>query len=384
MAALAGCDARRRSRRMAIPCKRSATQQRARQHSQNVQVIVSRLLNPLSLAAPLLALFLLAACGEPPPPAAAAPPPPTFSLAPLADVAIHPERSAPAAVIGRDEARISAEVAATILALPAEVGQRVRQGAVIARLDPRDAELALERAAAALAQAEARQAQAQAQFERARTLREKNFYSAEALTLRETELAATAADRRAARAQRDTARRHLDKHTLTAPFDAIVRARPGQTGELATPGMPLLVLVSAEAVELSARLQPRDAETLAAAPGPVFATAGRHHQLRLLRISPALDRDTRSREARLAFVAEPPPVGSEGRLLWRETQAHVPAALLVRRDGRLGIFVATEGVARFHALDSAQEGRLAAIDLPGETRVVVQGHHALRDGMTLP
>jgi len=61
MGALAGCDARRLSRRMVIPCKRpaaeslrfsayesgvplaGATLQRARQHSQNVQVIVSRL-----------------------------------------------------------------------------------------------------------------------------------------------------------------------------------------------------------------------------------------------------------------------------------------------------------------------------------------------------
>lgn len=45
MGALAGCDARRRARRMAIPCKRPATPQRARRHSQNVQVIVSRLLS---------------------------------------------------------------------------------------------------------------------------------------------------------------------------------------------------------------------------------------------------------------------------------------------------------------------------------------------------
>jgi len=44
MGALAGCDARRRPRRMAIPCKRPATPQRARQYGQNVQVIVYRLL----------------------------------------------------------------------------------------------------------------------------------------------------------------------------------------------------------------------------------------------------------------------------------------------------------------------------------------------------
>ncbi len=39
MGVLAGCDARRRARSMAIPCKRTVTQQRARQCGQNVQVI---------------------------------------------------------------------------------------------------------------------------------------------------------------------------------------------------------------------------------------------------------------------------------------------------------------------------------------------------------
>ena len=39
MDVLAGCDARRWTRRMAIPCKRTATQQRARQCSQNVLVV---------------------------------------------------------------------------------------------------------------------------------------------------------------------------------------------------------------------------------------------------------------------------------------------------------------------------------------------------------
>ena len=43
--ALAGCDARRRARGRAAPCKRPATPQRARQCSQNVQVIISRLLS---------------------------------------------------------------------------------------------------------------------------------------------------------------------------------------------------------------------------------------------------------------------------------------------------------------------------------------------------
>lgn len=333
----------------------------------------------------LAAVALLAACGKQDAPAPAVPPAPTFVLKTVAEVAIHPERSAPAAVVGKHEARLSAEVAATIQALPVDVGQTVKMGAVVARLDPRDAELALERAAAAQAQARARHAQAEAQYARAKTLREKNFYSAEALSLRETELAATAADLRAADAQRETARRALEKHTLRAPFDAVVRARSGQVGELAAPGTVLLTLVSERALELAAQVQPRDAESLrsAVAPAPTFVTAAGTHELRLLRVSPALNRESRSVEARLAFAGTPPAAGSEGRLVWRDPQAHLPAELLVRREGRAGVFVAAAGKARFHALPQAQEGRPAALDLPAATQVVTQGRHALQDGMPL-
>lgn len=340
-----------------------------------------------TLGTSLCVLLLLAACGDgseaPAPTTPAASPRP--QLARVAEVAIHPERSAPAAVVGKNEARISAEVAARMLALPADVGQRVKRGEVVARLDPRDAELALERTAASLEQAAARHAQARGQLDRARALRDRNFYSAEALTLRETELAAAAADLRAATAQRDTARRTLDKHVLRSPFEAVVRSRTGQVGELAAPGSVLLTLVDVGQLELAAQLQPRDAESLRSAvlPAPTFESDGRRQALELLRISPAISRESRSVEARLRFAGAPPAAGTEGRLVWRDPQPHLPADLLVRRDGRYGVFVAEDGKARFHVLPAAQEGRPAPLDLPAEARIVTQGRHALQDGAAL-
>jgi len=257
---------------------------------------------------------------------------------------------------------------------------------VVVRLDPRDAELALERAEATLAQAQARHAQARSQTERARTLREKNFYSAEALTLKETELAAAAADLRAATAQRDTARHALAKHTLRAPFDGVVRARSAQLGELAAPGSVLLTLVSAGELELAAQLQADDAVPATGhsiPPAPTFSVQGKTYDLKLLRISPALNRESRSSEARFAFVGETPPAGLEGRLVWQAPGLWLPADLLVRRDGRYGIFVAREDKAVFHALPQAQEGRPVRVELPADTRIVTQGRHALQDGAAL-
>jgi hypothetical protein len=61
----------------------------------------------------------------------------------------------------------------------------------------------------------------------------------------------------------------------------------------------------------------------------------------------------------------------------------VPPELVVRRAGRLGLFVDDAGTARFHALSEAQEGRPARVDLPGSSRVVVSGQLALKDGQRL-
>lgn len=334
----------------------------------------------------LLLAASLAACGQSEAPPARPAAPPAFATQTVAELALYPERSAPATVVGKHEARITAEVTATIVALPVDVGQAVQKGEVIARLAPRDAELALARAQAALAQAEARHAQARAQLARARALREKNFISEEALTLRETELAAAAADLAAAIAQRDTARHQLDKHTLRAPFDAVVRARSGQVGELATPGLPLLTLVARRELELAAQLQPRDAASLARAvsPAPTFISNGNAYAVKLLRISPVLHRESRSVEARLVFVTLPPPAGAEGRLVWRETVPHLPPEYLVRRADALGVFVMQDGRAHFHALAEAQEGRPTPLDLPATARIVTTGRYAVQEGQPLP
>lgn len=332
----------------------------------------------------LLVPVFLAACGEkavetPP----VAPRVLSVTVAPWASVRVLPERDAPASALGKNETRLAAEVAARIVALPVDAGDRVAKGQVVARLDARDAELALARAEAALAQAQARYAQVLAQTQRARSLREKNFISAEALGLRETERVAAEADLAVARASRDTAAHGVEKCTLRAPFPAIVRSRSGQVGELAVPGTPLLVLTDVGEVQLVAQVQARDAESLRQAQQLAFLAAGSRYDIKVLRVSAAISREARTVEARFAFVGTPPPPGSEGRLVWRDERAHVPAEFIVRRGEAYGVFIADGDKARFVVLKGAQEGRPAPLDLPPESLLVRQGRHALQDGQAL-
>jgi RND family efflux transporter MFP subunit len=344
----------------------------------------SALKSSLILLVPLFAT--LAGCGE-----KAAEKPAVQAAAPevaavrFADLAQYPERDAPASALGRNEARIAAEVSARVLAIAADSGDAVKAGQVLVRLDPRDAELALARAEAALMQTEARLKQAEPQIQRARSLREKNFISAEALTLRETELVAAQADVQAARANRDSARRGVEKCTVVAPFAGIVRTRTAQVGELAAPGTLLLSLAETADLQLVAQVQARDAEGLGALTTTAveFRAAGRTYALKPLRISGAVSREARTVEARFAFATAAPAPGTEGQLVWRDPRPHLAADYILRRNGEQGVFVLDQGKARFQPLPGAQEGRPASADFAADTPVVTRGRHALQDGMAV-
>ncbi|MBE0615677.1 MAG: efflux RND transporter periplasmic adaptor subunit [Burkholderiales bacterium] len=308
---------------------------------------------------------------------------PVVVIKPLSEIAVYPERQASAQAVSLNESRIAAEIAGRIEAIPVRVGERVARGAVLARIECRDYELARDRASASIKGVDARIALADQQLRRARDLAARGFFSKEALASRETEVQVLRADREQARAQFDTAARAVGKCTIRAPFAAIVRERLGQVGELAAPGSPLVALSDADRVEVSVQLQSSDVASLSKAPDVRFAADGITRELALLRISPAISPQARTREARLRFKGDPAAAGASGAVIWRDSQPHITADLVVRRDGALGVFVDEGGVARFHPIAGAQEGRLTAVALPREARIAVSGQLTLRDGQRL-
>lgn len=315
--------------------------------------------------------------------AAAAQAPPAATVKPLAEVAIYPERDAAAQVVSLNESRIAAEIAGRIEAVPVEVGQRIERGALIARIDCRDHDLARARAAAVLTAARSRLALADQQLARARELQAQGFFAEEALAARITEVEVLRADAAQAEAQLGAAARAVGKCVVRAPFAAIVRERLGRVGELAAPGTPLAALVDLERIEVAALVQTKDARSLELATEVRFLGPGGAAALALERISPVIDPLTRTAEARLRFVGTAAAPGASGRITWRDSNAHVPPELVVRRGGRLGVFTDDAGTARFHALPEAQEGRPARVDLPPSTAIVVKGQLALQDGQRL-
>jgi len=297
---------------------------------------------------------------------------------PLREIAVYPERSAQAQVVSLNESRIAAELAARIVKLAVEPGQRIARGALIAQLDCRDYDLATERAVAVTQASDARAKLADLQHARALKLVAEGFISKEGLDMRSAERDAARADVAVNAATVKTARAAQAKCVLRAPFPAIVLERLAQEGEMAAPGMPLVSLLDTSHIEVRAEVQEADLAGLQSARQITFVNAEARYPLRLLRLSPARLKSSRLAEARLRFTAAAAAPGSSARVIWASPEMHISAELLARRQGKLGVFVATGKTARFHPLPNAQEGRPAKAEgLPADSRIVVRGQGEL-------
>ncbi|MGD8475684.1 MAG: efflux RND transporter periplasmic adaptor subunit [Burkholderiales bacterium] len=298
----------------------------------------------------------------------------------FADIAVFPERQAFATVISLNDSRIAAEVSARIVEIPVEVGQVVPKGATLVRLDSRDFALAAERAAAALESARSANLLAEQKLERARKLVAEGFISPEALDQRKSDARTAAAQLKAAEAELATARRNVSKCLVRAPFKAIIKQRIGQVGEIASPGMALVHVLDASRIEVSARVQPEFVAELQESKSVAFESRSQIFPLKLRRIVPAINERERNQEARFRFAGKDAMPGTAGRVIWQSTQAHLPPDLVLRRDGQLGVFVASDGRAKFVVLPLAQEGRPAPAALAPGDAVITDGRYQLQNG----
>ena len=304
----------------------------------------------------------------------------------LQSVVVQPQREVLATLRARNEARIAAEVAGTVTSWSVDAGGRVERGAVLAQIDDGEYRLALQRAAAALQAAQARLGLAEAQARRARELVAQNFLAQEVLSARETELGLARAEHAAAQASQASAERAVRLTTVRAPFDAHVRQRLAQRGEYVPAGTPLYVLSERDAGEVVALIAPAELDGLLGSADIAFVARGRRHPVRVLRVAGTVEPTARTQELRLGAAGVPAvqtlAPGTEGRLVWRDARAHLPASLLLRRGEEIGIYIVQSGRARFVAVPQAQEGRAAPVPdgLAPQTPVVTSGQAGLRDG----
>lgn len=297
----------------------------------------------------------------------------------ISEVLITQERRAPADVQPINLALVAAEVSAVISKINVDVGQRVKAGDILVQLDATDYELLLLQAEAGLEAAQAQKAHAKARLKRARDLGARDFVSADELLARETDLLVADAQINIQHANVANTRRQLDKCVLRAAFNGVVSERFAQLGSYVSPGSRLVELVETDRYKVDAEIPGNKAQSLAHSKDIRYFGLNESWPVKLLRLSPVINPERRTRRARLAFSDTAAPVGSSGELVWLVANALLPSSLIVQRDGQLGVFLYNAGTAQFMPLPTAQEGRPVVADLPGDSRVVVRGRDRLQD-----
>ena len=148
------------------------------------------------------------------------------------------------------ESRLSFRVAGTIDRLPTRVGDRVRRGQTLARLDSTDYDLEVERAQASLAQARASLRRGQADYARARALYENN-------NIAKSDLDAARAASESAQAQVDAAQKALEQSRqklgytlLQAPLDGAIAEVAVEVNESVSAGQAVVLLTSGSLPEV--------------------------------------------------------------------------------------------------------------------------------------
>lgn len=311
---------------------------------------------------------------------------------------------------------LSPRIAGNVLQVSVSVGDRVRAGQVLVRLDDRggramrdragsgrtQAEEAIASAASAVDAAQANASLASSTFERFSALRERGSASTQEFDeARARHLAAQAGLESARRTSAQvTARRAeataavsdastlLSDSEIRSPIDGVVTARFIDPGAMASPGMPLVTVEdpAASRVEVTVpqNLVVRAGDSL------TIEADGTRIEAKVSRLRPALDSITRSALVEIDLGNARLRSGTYAKVFFttgRRDAVTIPVAAVVRRGQLASVYVlGDDGVARMRVvtLGSVASERveiLSGLDA-GETFVAAAAP-GLRDGITI-
>ncbi len=140
----------------------------------------------------------------------------------------------------RIESRLGFRVAGKLVRREVELGERVKAGQVLARLDPQDYRLATDAAQAQMGAAVTNRDLAAADFKRFKELREQNFISGAELERRDAALKAAQAQVDQAQAQLASQRNQGSYATLVADAAGVVTAVEAEPGQVVSAGLPVV------------------------------------------------------------------------------------------------------------------------------------------------
>ncbi|HYA34065.1 MAG TPA: efflux RND transporter periplasmic adaptor subunit [Candidatus Binataceae bacterium] len=313
---------------------------------------------PSIAAAVLLLAFSLPACSGPNAAGAsnqpAAPEKIVVSVATAREYDLERRAQVQGALYPREKAVLAAEVTGSVSEISADLGDRVKTGQVLLRIDPREYGLRVESAQAAYDQAVAQENNAQSNFNRTEELNREHLIAAQQYDQSAAALRVAQADADAALKQLGIEKKHLADTYVRAPFDGFVQKRMVALGEHVAPGAPLYEVISTDPIKARTAIPERYVPlvklglhislTIDASPGKAYEGV-------VTRVAPSLDDNSRT----LLVEAEVPnPDGSmkPGYFahvtvdLGHDRALFVPQTAILRYAGVARVFVVKDGIVR--------------------------------------
>jgi RND family efflux transporter MFP subunit len=268
----------------------------------------------------------------------------------------------PARVQARVSVTLSARVTAAVIAIKADIGDRVSKDQVLVQLDDRDLSARVASATAALARARADLALAGSNEQRDRELFKNSYISPAAMDatalLRDAMaavVAAAAQDLKVTEAQASYA-------YLRAPMDSIVVARLAEPGDTAAPGTPILRLVDPGTLQAVARIDETEAgHVQPGMPATIRLRSGGKFSGKVARIG--LEADAAAREFTVEVAFDKPlarfAIDQEAEVAILVGTARgllIPISAIVRQREQPGVLRVRDGRARFHPVETGTSG----------------------------
>jgi RND family efflux transporter MFP subunit len=264
------------------------------------------------------------------------------------------------------QATVAAQVTGRVTEMRVDVGQSVRKGELLMRIDAREA-------AEAAAGASAQSINAKANYERQKSLRQQNFISQAALDKAK-------ADFDAAQATTGQVSVGLGHATVSAPISGVVAARLIELGEMASPGKPLLTLYEPGGLRVTASIPQHKLPQMRGVTQAriEFPESGKWVDANGVTLLPTVDASTHvaqvrvglptaatERQGETAFKAIPGMFARVHFVIGKASKMTVPQAAVVRRGEVAAVYVQNEQGAL-----SLRQLRLGEAVGKGETEVL--------------
>ncbi len=341
----------------------------------------------------LLASLFLAACQKPLPP-----PEPVRPVKTLIIEAQQGQTSLTLAgeVRARFETALAFRVGGKVVERHVNLGETVKRGQILAKLEPTDLQLNSQSNAAAVAGARVELQLAEAELTRYRVLREKNFISSAVLDQKQAAMEGASARLAAAESAHSGANRQVGYTTLTANADGVVTWLDLNIGQVVTTGQSLLKIAHSDSREIEVHVAEADLSRFKSAYAyriSLNAMPATHFNGNLRELAGAADPVTRSFAARISIgqPAEALGLGMSATVSDLQNAASVirlPLVAVFSRDGKPMAWKIDQASSTVHAI-SLTTGAIDDNDviiehgLQAGDKIVTAGANLLREGQKI-